>query len=272
MALCTLPGVAHPSTAFMPKYLISQVFSVTVEPLLREAAYLRDGVGCWEFCHGQGTGDLLREENSGSIFCFRIVGECAFEARKKMPFPATRKQERQDLRSQAQRDSCHCIYGEPCVCVLFTHDPHPGRKMSGGPPGTPTQQGTGTGWPHAVKSVLVWETGTWIWDCQTLRDPSQHPLSRNKARHTQALPGGEPARSPPGSSATLGGIWSPSRWAEIEEEEKDIRYEWRSGRGELGSRQEDHEALPLLFGAYRFIRGQLETENPEAAFAKGKAD
>lgn len=67
MALCTLPGVARPSTAFMPKILISRVFSVTDEP------YLRDGVGCWEFCHGQGTGDLLREENSGRIFCFRLV-------------------------------------------------------------------------------------------------------------------------------------------------------------------------------------------------------
>lgn len=52
--------------------------------------------------------------------------------------------------------------------------------------------------PHAVMSVLVWETGTWAWGCQTLRDPSQLPLSKSKAGHIAALPGEEPARSPPG--------------------------------------------------------------------------
>lgn len=79
------------------------------------------------------------------------------------------------------------------------------------PPGVPIQQSAGTGCPHVVMSVLVWEMGTWIWGCQTLRDPPQLPLSSSKAGHTPSLPGGEPARSPPESSATLEDIWSPGQ-------------------------------------------------------------
>lgn len=171
-------------------------------------------MGCWEFCHGQGTGDLLGEENSGRIFCFRIVlakSECAFEAREKRPFPATRKQQRRDMRSQAKSGLIPLyLWRAPCSCLVY---PRPGRKMNEGPPKVPTQQSTGTGCPHDVMTVLVWEMGTWIW--QTPRDPSQFPLSSSKAGHVPALPGGEPVRSPPESSATLEDIWSPSQWAKI---------------------------------------------------------
>lgn len=72
MALCTLPGVVHTTTAPMPRNLLCPVFSVPVEALLWKTAYLRDGVGCLEFCHGQRTGDLPREE-TGRIFYFRVI-------------------------------------------------------------------------------------------------------------------------------------------------------------------------------------------------------
>lgn len=162
-------------------------------------------------------GDLLGEKNSGRIFCFRIVLAKA---------SVHLKQEKNAISSHPQTtetgleesglrvDSYHCVYGEPHVHVPFTCAPHPGRKMNEGPSRAhSTQRSTGTGWPHAVMSVLVWEMGTWIWGCQTLRDPSQLPLSSSKAGLTPALPGGEPATTR--SSATLGDIWSPRQWAEI---------------------------------------------------------
>lgn len=95
--------------------------------------------------------------------------------------------------------------------------------MNEGFPRVPTQQSSGTADPHAAVSVLVWEMETWIWGCQTLKDPSQLLLSSSKGEHK---PGGEPARSPPGSSAALG---HRDKGQRLEKEGKGIRYEWRSG-------------------------------------------
>lgn len=98
----------------------------------------------------------------------------------------------------------------------------------GDPQGSLHKGALGQG-PHTVMSVLVWGTESWVWGCQTLRDPFQLPLSSSKAGHIPALPAGEPARTHQDLLQPWETLGHPDNGQRPEKEEKYIRYERRSG-------------------------------------------